>query len=63
MFYNWYIDNWWMMENSSCVVDGSVKETDLERVLRTGLSLDHFPKIEDEDADEQNIGNIVSNFC
>ena len=57
---NWYLDNWWVNDNSSCIRDGSVKGEDLERLLRFSLSLDHFPRIEDDRQDEINIGNIVS---
>ena len=60
--FNWYSDYWWL-GNSSCTKDGSVKAKDLERVLRTSLIVDHYPRIEDEDADEPNVGNIVSNLC
>lgn len=62
MFFNWYLDGWWMINNSSCIMDGSVKTKDLEMVLRTSLILDHYPRIEDEYADERNVGNIVSQF-
>ena len=44
-------------------MDGSVRAEDLERVLRTSLILDHYPRIEDEQANEQNVGNIVSKYC
>lgn len=60
MFFDWYLDNWWVIDNASCIMDGSVKRKDLEQVLRTSLTLDHFPRIEDERADQLNIGNIVS---
>ena len=57
---NWYLKNWWVRDNSSCIRDGSVKGEDLERFLRFSLSLDHFPRIKDDRQDEPNIGNIVS---
>ena len=44
-------------------MDGSVKAEDLERVLRTSLILDHYPRIEDERVNERNVGNIVSKYC
>ena len=62
MFFNWYSDGWWITDNSSCVRDGSVRVEDLQRVLRDSLILDHFPRIEDEQADKPNVGNIVSKF-
>ena len=43
-------------------MDGSVKVKDLEQVLRNSLIVDHFPTIEDEQADKPNVGNIVSKF-
>ena len=61
MFFNWYLDNWWLINDSSCIMDGSVKPQDLEHVLRTSLILDHYPRIDDEHANDQNVGNIVSN--
>lgn len=63
MFINWYFDNWWLIENSSCIMDGSVNINNLEQVLRASLTLDHFPRIEDEHVNEKNMGNIVSYFC
>ena len=60
MFFNWYLDNWWLVDNSSCIMDGSVNPQDLERVLRSSLILDHYPRIDDECANDQNVGNIVS---
>ena len=60
MFFNWYLDNWWLVDNSSCIMGGSVKPQDLERVLRTSLILDHYPRIDDEHANDQNVENIVS---
>ena len=59
MFFNWYLDNWWLA-NSSCVLDGSVKGEDLERVLTTSLVYDHYPRIEEEHKDKLNQGGIVS---
>ena len=62
MFFNWYFDHWWVVDNGSCVRDGSVKVEDLEKVLNNGLVLDHLPRIEDERADQPNIGKVVSNI-
>lgn len=62
MFFNWYSDNWWML-NSSCIMDGSAQIKDLEKVVKTSIVLDHYPRIEDEDVNKTNIGNIVSTLC
>lgn len=59
MFFNWYLDNWWLA-NSSCVRDGSVKGKSLERIVRTSLVFDHYPRIEDEHRNKSNQANIVS---
>jgi len=61
MFFNWYLDNWWIA-NSSCTIDddGSVKGEISERVIRTSLIFDHYPRIEEEHKNEPNQGNIVS---
>ena len=61
MFFNWYLNGWWMIDSSSCVMDGSVRVKDLQQVLRNSLILDHYPRIEDERTNERNVGNIVSN--
>ena len=63
MFFNWYLDNWWVIDNGSCVMDGSVNVKDLEKVLRNGLVLDHLSRIEDDRVDEPNVGKVVSNFA
>ena len=60
MFFNWYLDHWWVIDNGSCIRDGSLKVEDLERVVRNSLVLDHLPRIEDEHANQTNVGNIVS---
>lgn len=59
MFFNWYLDNWWL-GNSSCIKDGSVKGESLEKVVRTSLVFDQYPRIKDEHKDDLNQGNIVS---
>ena len=59
MFFDWYLDNWWLA-NSSCVLDGSVKGESLARVVRASLVFDHYPRIEDEHRNRINQGNIVS---
>ena len=61
MFFNWYLNGWWMIDSSSCVMDGSARVKDLQQVLRNSLILDHYPRIEDERTNERNVGNIVSN--
>ena len=66
MFFNWYLDLWWMNNSGtpgSCIKNGSVQVEDLERVLRNSLVLDHLPRIKDEYADKPNVGNIVSNIA
>ena len=60
MYFNWYLEKWWENKNSSCIADGSVKPEDLASLLKGSLSLDHFPRIEDERVNERNVGNIVS---
>lgn len=62
IFYNWYLDNWWVYDAkwSNCVRESSVQVEDLEMVVRNSLSLDYYPRIKDEHADERNVGNIVS---
>ena len=62
IIYNWYRDNFWVTDNPSCIMDGSAKPEDLERVLRTSITLEQFPIIADEQRDEQNVGKIVSNY-
>ena len=59
MFFNWYLDNWWLA-NSSCVLDGSVEGESLEKVVTNSLVFDHYPRIEEEHKDQLNQGNIVS---
>ena len=61
IFIDWYLENWWITDNPSCIADGSVKPEDLGKVLIGSLSIDHFNRIEDEHVDEPNVGNIVSN--
>ena len=34
-----------MIDNGSCIRDGSVQVKDLERVLNNGLLLDHMPEL------------------
>ena len=61
MFFNWYLDHWWLTERS-CTKNGKVPAANLERLVETSLVLDHYPRIEDEDANKTNVGNIVSNY-
>ena len=59
IFYNWYLDYWWSGE-SNCA--DKLNNKNLEMVLRRSLVVDHAPRIEDQDANRPNIGNIVSNI-
>ena len=61
ILYNWFRDRFWVNDNPSCLVDGSAKPEDVERVLRTSITLEQWPAIDDEREDERNVGNIVSN--
>ena len=58
MFLNWYKNGWWLA-NSSCTIESSIDPTNLERIVKSSLVFDHFPRIEDERKDEPNQGNIV----
>ena len=60
MFFNWYLDNWWLSK-SNCTRSG-LQTKHLGRLIRNSLVLDHYPRIEDEDADKPNVGNIVSSY-
>ena len=61
MFFNWYLDNWWLSK-ANCPRSG-LQTKYLTRLIRNSLVLDHYPRIKDEDADEPNVGNIVSNYA
>ena len=61
MFFNWYMDKWWLA-GRSCAKNGKVPAKSLERLVETSLVLDHYPRIEDEDVNKTNVGNIVSNL-
>ena len=61
MFFNWYMDHWWLVKRS-CTKDGKLPAKNLEKIVETSLVLDHYPRIEDEDANKTNVGNIVSNY-
>ena len=61
ILYNWFRDRFWVNDNPSCIMDDSAKPEDLERVLRTSITLEQWPAIDDEREDERNVGNIVSN--
>jgi len=61
IFFYWYSEYWWMTEKN-CTMDKSIKAQDLEKIVKTSLIFDHYPRIEDEDTDEINVGNIVSNL-
>jgi len=60
MFFNWYNDNWW--SNVSCTVNNHARETDIENILLTSLIFDHYPRIDEADKDQLNVGNIVSHI-
>ena len=62
ILFNWYRDNFWVTDEPSCIKDGSATPKDLERVLRTSITLEQFPFIDDGRVDEQNVGNVVSNL-
>ena len=59
MFFNWYRNGWWL-GNTSCILESSVVPENIEEVMRTSLIFDHSPRIEDEQKDKPNQGNIVS---
>ena len=42
------------------MLDGSVKGKSLERIVKTSLVFDHYPRIEDKHMDRVNQANIVS---
>ena len=56
MFFNWYSDNWWI-NNGSCTQNDT---TAMESLLSTSLVFDHYPRIDEKDKNEVNVGNIVS---
>ena len=60
IFFNWYTDNWWLSKTNCSRSDLQTKS--LARLIRNSLVLDHYPRIEDEDADQPNVGNIVGNY-
>ena len=56
MFFNWYSNNWWFYEGSSC----STQAEYLETVIETSIIFDHYPRIEEHRKNDSNVGNIVS---
>jgi len=58
MFFNWYNDNWWT--DTRCTENDPARETDIENILSTSLIFDHYPRIDEADKDQLNVGNIVS---
>lgn len=50
------------MAKSSCAKH-HIQAKKLERLVRTSLVFDHYPRMEDEDADKVNVGGIVSNYA
>ena len=59
MFFNWYSDEWWI-EDGSCAQNDPEKQMDIEKLLSTSLVFDHYPRIDEKDKDEVNVGGIVS---
>lgn len=60
MVFSWYLHHWWLAK-SSCAKH-HIQAKKLERLVRTSLVFDHYPRMEDEDADKLNVGGIVSNY-
>jgi len=61
MFINWYTDDWWIKSkrtSDNC----DIKDLVLQKLVRRSLTFDHYPKVEKEDENQPNIGNIVSYF-
>jgi len=58
IFFNWYLDNWWL--DNSCTKNDGEKATAIENILLTSLILDHYPRIDENDKNKTNVGNIVS---
>ncbi|XP_065899591.1 gamma-aminobutyric acid type B receptor subunit 2-like [Dysidea avara] len=56
MFFNWYPDNWWF--DNSCTKNDTEKKMAIEDVLSTSLIFDHYPRIDENDKDKMNVGNI-----
>ena len=55
MFFNWYSNDWW--KNASCTKN----DTNIKNLLSTSLIFDHYPRIDEDDKNEVNVGGIVSN--
>jgi len=59
MFINWYTDDWWIKSkrtSDNCAISDSA----LQKLVRNSLTFDHYPKVEKEDENRLNVGNIVS---
>ncbi|XP_065899524.1 gamma-aminobutyric acid type B receptor subunit 2-like [Dysidea avara] len=55
MFFNWYSDDWW--KNASCTKN----DTNIKNLLSTSLIFDHYPRIDEDDKNEVNVGGITWN--
>ena len=58
MFFNWYSDNWW--KNGNCTRNNTNGQREMAELLSTSLIFDHYPRIDENDKNKTNIGNIVS---
>ena len=59
MFINWYTDDWWIKSkrtSDKCTISDSA----LQKLVRNSLTFDPYPKVEKEDENQPNVGNIVS---
>ena len=57
MSFNWYTDDWWF--DSNCTKNDTERQA-IEDILLTSLIFDHYPRIDENDKDKRNVGNIVS---
>ncbi|XP_065899590.1 gamma-aminobutyric acid type B receptor subunit 2-like isoform X4 [Dysidea avara] len=56
MFFNWYTDDWWFDNN--CTKNDTERQA-IEDILLTSLIFDHYPRIDENDKDKINVGNIM----
>ena len=56
MLFNWYTDDWL---NAGCAANNPSIRKELEAIVETALVFDHYPRIDDNDKDKPNVGNIV----
>ena len=54
MFFNWYTNRWWFYNSNGCSAQN------LEMVIETSIVFDHYPRIDENQLNDLNIGNIVS---